>query len=399
MYNPCVSIYSVDTQKKIAVVGPAYPHRGGIAHYTTFLTANLSQYHAVQLYSFKKLYPDRLFPGRSQIDPSPKPLVAIEAHAWLVPWLPWTWRRVQRDWLKWRPDVVVIQWWVPFMAPMTAWLASRARKMGSRVVMICHNVLPHERNRFDTGLIRMALRNADRLIVHSGADRARALKLLPDKSIETVSLPSYAGFRTYNWSRDAARIKIGVEGHVLLFFGLVRPYKGLMDLLEALPKVLSEIDVTLLVVGEIWGNKGAYQSRIKQLELEPKVRFVDRYVSNDEAAMYFTASDLAVLPYRDATGSAVLQLAFGLGVPVVATRTGGMEDSVENGVTGFVVDPGDVPGLSRAILRFFQENKASVFRQNIAQYQPDLGWQKLQQAVIQSLPVKEKSEHPSQDPM
>src|SRR5512141_1905807 len=107
---------------KIAVVGPVYPNRGGIAHYTALLTANLNKVHTTRLYSFRKLYPNQLFPGQSQIDPSPKPLVDVEALAWLVPWLPWTWRKVQQDWLRWRPEVVVIQWWVPFMAPMTAWL-------------------------------------------------------------------------------------------------------------------------------------------------------------------------------------------------------------------------------------------------------------------------------------
>jgi glycosyltransferase involved in cell wall biosynthesis len=379
---------------KIAVVGPTYPHRGGIAHYTSLLAASLRREQEVRLYGFRALYPKWLFPGRSQIDPSSAPLVDIEACRWLIPWWPISWWRLVRDWREWRPDMIVMQWWVPFMAPMTAWLTKHAHEMNIRVVLICHNVLPHERNRFDAVLVRSALRWADRLIVHSQPDRDRAEALLPDCKVEVVPLPSYANFKTDMWTRDQARSTLDLDGKVLLFFGFVRPYKGLRDLFAALPEVLSEINVTLLVVGEIWGKSETYHEQVKALGLEPHVRFIDRYVSNDEAVMYFAASDLVILPYREATGSAVLQLAFGLGVPVIATRTGGMGEAVDDGETGFLVEPGDVASLSRAIRRFFLENKAALFRQNIAQYQPDLGWKKLQRIIV---PPLEESNPPNRD--
>src|SRR5512140_552505 len=112
---------------KVAIVGPTYPYRGGIAHYTTLLTAQLSRPCDTRLYSFKQQYPTWLFPGRSQIDPSDQPLVPIEARRWLIPWWPFSWRQVVNDWKVWQPDRVVVHWWVLFMAPMTAWLVSRAR--------------------------------------------------------------------------------------------------------------------------------------------------------------------------------------------------------------------------------------------------------------------------------
>ena len=360
---------------KIAVVGPTYPYRGGIVHYTSLLAFHLGQQYDMRLYGFQQQYPNWLFPGRSQLDPSPKPLVDVEARRWLIPWWPPSWRRVVKDWQIWKPDMVVIQWWVPFTAPMTAWLIDRAHQLGVQVVMICHNVLPHERSRIDASLIRLALRRADRLIVHSSADRDRAQTLLPDCSVEVVSMPSYASFQSAGWTRERARAALKLNGNILLFFGLVRPYKGVLDLLESLPQVLSKVDVTLLIVGEIWGKKEIYQDKVKTLGLLAKVQFIDRYVSNDEVAMYFAATDLAVLPYREATGSAVLQLAFGLGVPVVATRTGGMSEAIEDGVTGFLVEPGDVDGLARSIHRFFRENRAAQFRRNIAHRQNQFDWQ------------------------
>jgi glycosyltransferase involved in cell wall biosynthesis len=367
---------------KIAVVGPTYPHRGGIAHYTSLLAASLRREQEVRLYGFRGLYPKWLFPGRSQIDPSSAPLVDIEACRWLIPWWPISWRRLVRDWREWRPDMIVMQWWVPFMAPMTAWLTKRAHEMGIRVVLICHNVLPHEHNRFDTVLVRSALRWADRLIVHSQPDRDRAEALLPGCKVDVVPLPSYANFKTDMWTRDQARSTLDLNGNVLLFFGFVRPYKGLIDLLAALPEVLSEINVTLLVVGEIWGKSETYHEQVKALGLESHVRFIDRYVSNDEAVMYFAASDLVVLPYREATGSAVLQLAFGLGVPVVATRTGGMGEAIADGVTGFLVEPGDVDGLSRAMIRYFREDRSAEFRRNIAASQTRFSWDRLSNIIV-----------------
>jgi glycosyltransferase involved in cell wall biosynthesis len=141
--------------------------------------------------------------------------------------------------------------------------------------------------------------------------------------------------------------------------------------------VLAEIDADLLVVGEIWGDAALYHERVKSLGLNDRVRFVDRYVSNEEAALYFAAADLAVLPYRDATGSAVLQLAFGLGIPAVATRTGGMSEAVEDGGTGFLVAPGDVAGLSRAIVRYFQEDRSAAFRAAIERSRDRFGWSNL----------------------
>jgi glycosyltransferase involved in cell wall biosynthesis len=371
---------------KIAVVGPAYPFRGGIAHYTTLLAAQLAAEQETRLYSFQRQYPAILYPGRSQIDPSLAPLAEVEARRWLMPWWPWSWRRVSGDWKTWLPDRVVVQWWVPFMAPMTAWLLDRARRLGIHSTLICHNVLPHEQSRVDRAVVRWALQRADRLIVHTTAQQALAQRLIPGCYTSVVPLPSYAAFHTDAWTRERAREQLSLDGNVLLFFGLVRPYKGLQDLIEALPAVLHEIDATLLVVGEVWGDAMAYQSRVAQLGLQANVQFVDRYVSNEEAAMYFAAADLAVLPYREATGSAVLQLAFGLGVPVVATRTGGMDEVVEDSVTGFLFEPGDVNGLAQAIVRFFREGQSPLFRQNILDHQSRFSWQRLIEAIIAETP-------------
>ena len=372
----------------IAIVGPCFPHRGGIAHYTSLLAANLSRRCPTRLYGFEQQYPIGLFPGRSQIEPSSIPLVDVDSRRWLIPWLPSSWQKVSRDWMMYKPGLVIFQWWVPFMAPMTAWLIRQARRLEISTTVICHNVLPHEKNPLDGLVVRWALSHADRLFVHSFDDQSLAKKLLPHIQIERVSHPSYQAFKTPTWTREEARAALKIDGNVALFFGMIRPYKGLQDLLDALPAVLSQIDLTLLMVGEVWGDAKSYHRKIKQLGLESQVRVIDRYISNDDVAMYFAAADLVVLPYRYATGSGVLQLALGLGVPVVASRTGSFAEEIQDGENGFLVEPGNESELANAIVRFFREGHAATFRDAIQRNRARFEWDALIDALLK--PVMER---------
>lgn len=366
---------------KVALIGPIYPFRGGIAQYTALLAMQLSKKHSVRVYSFRQQYPDWLFPGRSQYDPSVPTPIHIDANYWLIPWWPPTWMQVQQDWVNWQPEIIIIQWWVPFMAFMTAALINIARHLDRRVVILCHNVFPHEHTSFDHHLTRWALKNANQLLVHNTRDEVKARTLMPSVSVKISPLPSFGALHSSTWTREKARATLKIEGHILLFFGFVRPYKGLMDLLEALPNV--ETDVCLFVVGEIWGEEKLYKKRVADLGIVKKVRFVNRYVSNDEATLFFAAADLVVLPYREATGSAVLQSAFGMNIPVVATRTGGMDEVVEDGVTGFLVEPYDITGLASAITRFFIENRYSEFRSAIQNQAERFTWAILESAIFE----------------
>lgn len=361
---------------RIAVVGPIYPYRGGIAHYTALLAAQFARTYSVRVYSFQRQYPNWLFPGRSQYDHDSPPLAQVETFQWLTPWWPSTWLRVKRDWDEWRPDVIVLQWWVPIMAAMTAYLG----RLNPNTVVVCHNAEPHEHAPWDRLLIRWALRRAKGMVVHSQRERLKLHRLLPTAAIRVTPHPTYAAFDSTTWTRAAARTALKYDGKMLLFFGLVRPYKGLLDLIEAL--ALVDASVHLWVVGEIWGSARVYLERLKALGLEQRVHFVDQYVSNDEAAMYFAATDVAVLPYRDATGSGVLQMAFGLGVPVIATKTGGMDEAVEDGVTGFLVAPRSASELGQAIQRFFGEDRSATFRAAIRQRQGRFVWENMTDTIL-----------------
>ena len=367
----------------LVVVGPIYPYRGGIAHHTAQLADQLAAGHSVRVNSFRSLYPQWLFPGRSQLEAGESPSAQVPTDYRLIPWWPPSWGQVGRDWAEHKPDRVILQWWITFMAPMTAWLVRRAHQLGLPVIVVCHNVLPHERGGLDVKLARWALGRADVLIVHSATDQQLARSLFPGKDVRSVPFPQSVGLPPNTWSRARAREALEADQRLILFFGFVRPYKGLRDLIEAMPAVLQDGAATLLVVGEIWQGRQEYARLVEQRGVGDHVRFVDRYVSSDETAMYFAAADLVVMPYRHATTSAAVQLAFAFSVPVIATRTGSMAEAIDDGVTGFLVEPGDVAGLAGAIRRFFREGQAEAFRAAIADQRRRFSWSAVVDCVLQ----------------
>jgi glycosyltransferase involved in cell wall biosynthesis len=181
---------------------------------------------------------------------------------------------------------------------------------------------------------------------------------------------------------EAERAALSIKAkHVALFFGFVRPYKGLRYLIEALPAVLEHIDLHSLVVGEFWEPIQVYRDQIARLGVEHAVTVVDRYVPNEELGRYFGVADVVVLPYESATQSAVLQLAYGFGVPAITTRVGGLSEVVRDGETGLLVSPADSGDLARAMIHFFAENLGATFRDNIRREHARFGWDHLVSTV------------------
>jgi glycosyltransferase involved in cell wall biosynthesis len=338
---------------KIALIGPVYPFRGGIAHYTTVLSGELAAAgHDVLLISFTRQYPQWLFPGKTDRDPSAKPLKSSGARYIIDLLNPLTWFRANRAIAEFGAQRVVLQWWQAVWAP--AWLTiDLAQRLARRpVTVICHNVLPHERRFWDAPLARAVLGLADRALVQSASERDDLLALLPGKPVDVVPHPLYDMLATEPVDKVAARRQLGLDPgcKMLLFFGFVRQYKGLDTLLAALPAVLAEHpDARLLVAGEFWNNRPEYDAQIAALGIAAQVVLADRYIPNEEVALYFAAADLVTLPYSSATQSGVLQMALGFDRPVVATRVGGLADVVEEGDDVMLVEPRDPAALAGAI--------------------------------------------------
>jgi glycosyltransferase involved in cell wall biosynthesis len=359
---------------KYVLIGPTYPYRGGISHYTTLLYQHLSAVHETKLYSFKRQYPSFLFPGRTDKDPSGSPL-QVPCEYLLDPLNPLTWletfRRTQRE----RPDAVIIQWWVPYWALALASVAFLLRRFTPvKVVFICHNIVPHEGSIVDTFLTRLALAQGQYFILQSQKDLSDLKALLPHAQAVRTVLPLYD---TYQWEvmeEAAAKAALGLAGPVVLFFGFVRKYKGLEYLIRALPQVLRNLPAQLLIVGEFWEDRDAHLEMIEKLGLQQHVTVVDRYVPNEEIGLYFSAADVVVLPYVDATQSAVISLAYAFDKPVITTDVGGLPEVVTDGETGFVVPPRDHAALAAAIVKYFQGDYAPRFTANVKARKDALSW-------------------------
>jgi D-inositol-3-phosphate glycosyltransferase len=348
---------------RVTIIGPVYPYRGGIAHYTAQLAQALGVAgHTVHTISFKRQYPAWLYPGASDRDPSQNAL-QVEADYLLDPLYPWTWVRTSKLIVQQQPDLVVIQWWTTFWAPAYAWLASALRRKGIRVVFIIHNVIPHEARFFDRPLARLALKQGSAYVAQTMREKDRLLALLPGGKVELCTLPVYSMFTGQTIPRAEARKNLGVEENVplLLFFGIVRAYKGLKVLIEAMAQ-MSEADQrpVLLVAGEIWEDKDSYRQLIKRLGLEERVRLEDRYVPDEEAAVMFSAADMLVAPYLGGTQSGAAGMALGCGLPMVVSEVVAAGIALENQRNVRVVPAGDVQALAEAIRQMLQQRREEV---------------------------------------
>lgn len=370
---------------KIAVIGPTYPFRGGIAHYTSLLVDHLRQRHEVQLISYIKQYPEWLYPGNTALDPSPESdALKVENERILTPLNPLTWLRAYRAIKQFAPDVLLLQWWTPFWSPMLFFLTRMIRRRTNiRILVLCHHIIAPDGGLFDWFLARRILWRGHAFIVMSEEDFALLRRALPWARVRGISHPPYDVFSRTPMPRDEARARLGLEGNdpVLLFFGFVRRYKGLRYLIEALARVREHLPARLLVVGEFWEDERPYRKKIAELGLHDAVYIYNTYVPNEELSVYFSAADVVVMPYLEATQSGVAQLAIGFEKPMIATAVGGMPEAIRDNETGLIVPPGNTAALSEAIARFFNDDMAERFRQVIRQDKESASWMPLVELI------------------
>lgn len=371
---------------KVALLGPTHPYRGGIAHYTTLLARAFAARHDVAMISFSRLYPGFLFPGATQFDASGEAIAPpVPAERVVDSLLPWTWLAAGRRLRRLAPDLLIVPWWHPFFGPSLGAAARAARprgESGPKRVFLCHNVEPHEPAPGLRALAAYGLGAADGFLVHARSEAKRLTRYAGDRPVRVHPHPSYEVFHAAAPDREGARAALDARGRTILFFGYVRPYKGLADLLAALALARPDSWDLLYVVGEFYEPRERYAEALAHPALRGKVRVVDRYVANEEVAAYVAAADVVALPYREATGSGIAQVAFGGGTPVIATRTGGLEEVVEEEVTGLLVPPGDPSALARAVERYFDEEMAPRLREGVARARGRFTWEALTEALI-----------------
>jgi D-inositol-3-phosphate glycosyltransferase len=370
---------------RIVLIGPVYPYRGGIAHHTAQLArAGLSAGHELLLLSFQRQYPAWLYPGSSDKDPSQDGLT-VEAEYLLDPLYPWTWYKALQRMRNFNPQVVIIPWWTTFWGLAYAFLSRQLKKSGIPVAYLIHNVIPHEARFFDQALAKLALSPAAGFVAQTPRERQRLLELLPEARVEVCPHPISLVVRRSSLGKAEARRKYNLPDDVplLLMLGIVRPYKGLNVLLQALA-VLDQHHqpVRLVVAGDFWEDRQVYNGRIQETGLADRVMIDDRYIPDEEAADYLQAADLFIAPYTAGTQSAAVKLAIGHDLPVVVSEY--ILDPLLESLQGdgvYVARTGDPASLAEAIRFALRETAEKAPYQNLPE---DDGWEAMLAAAIRA---------------
>jgi D-inositol-3-phosphate glycosyltransferase len=365
-------------KRKVIIIGTAYPFRGGgMSTYNERLAKAFQERgDVVTIYTFSLQYPGFLFPGKTQysIDPAPENLnikVAVNSVN------PFNWIKVGHEIKKLNADIIVIRYWMPFMAPSLGTIARIIRhNKKSKVVAIADNIIPHEKIPGGNLLSRYFVKSCDGFVVMSRAvlndldkfDKVRPRKFSPH--------PLYDNFGEAV-SKSYAKKNLGLEEatNYILFFGFIREYKGLDLLIKAFAdERFRTLPVKLLIAGEFYVDGKPYLDLIDSLGLKEKIVLRTEFIENKDIVNYFCASDIVAQPYKEATQSGVTQIAYHFEKPMLTTNVGGLSEMVPDGKVGFVVAP-DVNEISDALLRFFNENKEKEFSANAAVEKKRFSWE------------------------
>ncbi|MCR5139775.1 MAG: glycosyltransferase [Bacteroidaceae bacterium] len=381
------------------IVGPAWPFRGGIAAFSERLAYQLiAEGHSVELYTFTLQYPSLLFPGKTQYssDPAPEGLVIRRRFSSINPF---SWLKAAREIRRKQPDVVVFAYWMSFMAPCFGTIAARLGKNVKRLGLI-HNMMPHEPNLLDKLFPPYFVRRMDGFITLSGAVADDVRKVLSDslksdslksKKIAVTPHPLYDHYGELLPKADARHaLGLDAEGRYVLFFGLVRAYKGLDLLLEALADPLLHVaDVRLVVAGEFYDDEQPYRDKIQALGLSERIVLHNRFIPNDQVNRYFSAADIVCQPYRSATQSGVTQIAYHFCKPMLVTDVGGLAEIIPHapvgteppaGAVGYVVPPAPA-AIADALVDFYAHYREPSFTAAAAEEKKKYAWTNLTQAL------------------
>ncbi|MGH9366197.1 MAG: glycosyltransferase family 4 protein [Thermoanaerobaculia bacterium] len=344
----------------VAILGPAPPDRGGIARETALLAEELARRGPVSYFTFSRQYPRWLDPRRFAEFPDSGTSPAVPLLDWRSPR---SWNRTAERIARTRARALLVPWWTAFWGlPVRAVLRRVARADASiRRVLICHNVEDHEATALHRLLTLGALLAADACFVHSESARESLGRLLPGRPVAAHPLPAGEKQRP---DREAARRRLGIDGRLVLFLGLVRRYKGVDLLLRAAPRIVAETRARVAIVGESFPDAGDVEKMLTDSLARGEILRRDLYVSEEEMADWLAACDVLVLPYRKIAGSAIAARALAARRPMAASRIGSLAETVVPGVTGELFEPGDAEGLARAV--------ATVLSRGLTAYEPGL---------------------------
>ena len=368
--------------KKIVVIGPVYPYKGGIAHYTRLMYKALKKKFDTVLVSYSMQYPKILF-KKPQKDYNNDTFKIDEANYWINTANPFSCicsaLRIKKE----KPDLVIFQWWHPYFAPCYR-LMELALGKNVKKLFVCHNVFPHERFPMDRFLAKMVLKHGNYFITQSKDDTKDLISIKASAQyIQTVH-PTYNAFKIKGMTKEEARklLHIPDEHTILLFFGFVREYKGLKYLIEAMPLIVKQCpNVQLYIVGAFEKDKESYLAQIKTNHVEDYIKIYDEYIPDNEVEKFFAACDLVILPYVSATQSGIVQIAYGFEKPVIVTDVGGLPEVVDDGKTGYIVPAKKSNAIAQRVKNFIQNKEHDQFRKFIEDEAYRFSWDRIVEVV------------------
>lgn len=369
-----------DVKKQIVLLGTTWPFRpGGIATFNERLArALISDGNKVIIYTFSLQYPGFLFPGKGQYSDQPAP-DDLEIRIRVNSVNPFNWISVGRELRKLSPDILIIRFWIPLMAPVLGTIARIVRKNHrTRIIALTDNIFPHERRIGDLILIKYFVKSIDGFVTLSHKVLDDLKKLRPSAPVLYTPHPLYDNFGEAVSREDALKhLDLDPDYRYLLFFGFIREYKGLDWLLTAFADArIRKFPVKLLVAGEYYSSPQKYEQIIRDNNLEDHVVLHTRFIDDAEVPFYFGAADLIVQPYKSATQSGVTQIAYHFEKPILVTDVGGLGEIVPDGEVGYTVSP-DPEDITRAILDFLANRRSSEFIQHIKAGKSRFSWEKM----------------------
>ncbi|MBQ4082717.1 MAG: glycosyltransferase [Bacteroidaceae bacterium] len=371
-------------KKRIVIVGPAYPYRGGIADFNERLAYEFQREgHEVSIYTFTLQYPSFLFPGKTQYATGAAP-DGLSITRKLNSINPLNWLKVGREIRHQHPDMVMIRFWLPFLAPCLGTVARVIRKKkGIKVVALLDNVIPHEHRIGDKIFARYMIRSVKGYVAMSASVLRDAQSFDNTKPCALTPHPLYDNFGAKVSREEAiAHLNLDSSACYILFFGLIRDYKGLDLLLRAFADIrLRDKNVKLIVAGEFYSNAELYEKLEKDLNLADHIIWYKEFIPADQVRYFFAAADLVAQPYKSATQSGITQIAYHFERPMLVTDVGGLAEIVPHGKVGYVTQP-NAPDIAEALVDFIHNRNESDFHEGIVQEKAKYAWSNMTKALF-----------------
>lgn len=367
---------------KIIIVSPAYPLRGGIANFASQLYQELSKENEVSIFTFKRQYPKIFFPGKTQFEVG-EDADRIPTKVEIDSINPFSWKKTANNIINEKPDLVIFKYWLPFFSPCYSSIAKEIKKKSAaKLLAVCHNIIPHEKRFSDKYLSKMFLSKMEYFILLSKEVEKDLLTFIAKPKSKILPHPVYSRFgKSVEKQRAKEHLKLSGSNYIL-FFGFIRDYKGLDDLLITMSK-LKHKEIKLLVAGEFYTDKEKYLNIIKENKLEKNIILKTDFIPINEVKYYFSACDVVILPYKSATQSGIVQIAVNFSKPVIATNVGGLAEVIINEESGYIVEKENPNELAKAIDKFYTEKKEILFSKNITKIADKYSWKNFANGIIE----------------